>query len=707
MAEVGADTGTADRRIARLKRLLWPKERWRRACVCLLAVLAPIALADLIFPPPMERARHVSTVVTARDGAVLRAFPVEDGKWRLQANIETLDPAFVRALLAYEDKRFFAHSGVDPIAMVRAALSSASAGRVVSGGSTITMQTARLLEPRPRNVGSKLIESFRAMQLDWRYSKDEILELYLTLAPYGGNLEGVRAASWAYFGREPSNLSPDQIAMLIALPQSPEARRPDLRPDTAIAARKRVLDRLAGEGVFAADLAAESAEYPAPSRRDFPTLAWHAAETARALGGRNQGDIATTLNYPLQMQAEALAARARSQFVDGSQVALLVVDIGTRDVLASVGAADRQAPGGWIDLTNRKRSPGSTLKPFIYGLAFDDGIAAPATRIQDAPRRFASYRPDNFDRMFLGDVTVAEALQHSLNVPAVAALDAIGPRRFLSSLEFAGAHPSLPVSAEYDDGLAVALGGVGLTARDLAVLYAALGDGGKARPLNWLADRPKRKKPERPLTIMTPESASEIIDILRRAPTPQGRMPARLTQQAPEIAFKTGTSYGYRDAWAAGVGDGLAIVVWTGRADSAPRTATTGREDALPILFEAFDLAARILPKTASGPVLRHDLRDRPTPRPMASFESDARPPQILFPPTEAELWVDERHRSFVMAAEGRGRLDWYVEGRPLGRNAAGEAVWFPETPGFYKIAVVDADGRTTRSSVRVRTPEQ
>lgn len=692
----------AHRLITRWRSLEW----YRRGAVVALALLAPVALADLIFPPPMARAQHTSAVVTASDGAVLRAFPVDDGKWRLKADIDHIDPAFIRALLAYEDKRFYAHTGVDPAALVRAAASSASAGRIVSGGSTITMQTARLLEPRPRNIGSKLIEAFRAMQLDWRYSKDEILELYLTLAPYGGNLEGVRAASWAYFGREPDNLSPDQIAMLIALPQSPEARRPDLKPDNAIAARKRVLDRLAGEGVFAADLAAESAEYSAPTRRDFPALAWHAAETARAIGADGSNDIAMTLNYALQKEAEALAARAQENFVDGSQVALLIVDIQTRNVLASVGAADRRAPGGWIDLTNRKRSPGSTLKPFIYGLAFDDGIAAPTTRIQDAPRRFASYRPDNFDRMFRGDVTVAEALQHSLNVPAVATLDAIGPRRFLSSLDFAGANPTLPVSAEYDDGLAVALGGVGLTARDLAVLYAALGDEGRARPLNWLADAPKPDPKSAPLHIMTSESAHEIIDILRRAPTPQGRMPARLTQQAPEIAFKTGTSYGYRDAWAAGVGDGLAIVIWTGRADSAPRAATTGRQDALPILFEVFDLAARILPQNATGPILRHEPPDRHAPRPLAKFESEGTPPQILFPPSDSELWVDERHTSFVMAAEGRGKLDWYVEGRPLARNAAGEPVWHPETPGFYRIAVVDPAGRTTRSRVRVRTPE-
>ena len=245
-------------------RLWWPPEWWRRVALVVLYLLLPLVLIDWLLPPPRYRADAVSGVVLDRRGAVMRIFPVEDGKWRMKAHLEGIDPDFVEALLAYEDKRFMVHGGVDLLALGRAAGSLAASGEVVSGGSTITMQTARLLEPRPRNIVSKAIEAFRAWQIEKRLSKEEILELYLTMAPYGGNLEGVRAASWAYFGREPDNLSPDQIAMLIALPQSPEARRPDLRPKAAIVARERVLMRLADEGVFAKDLAAESAEYPAP-----------------------------------------------------------------------------------------------------------------------------------------------------------------------------------------------------------------------------------------------------------------------------------------------------------------------------------------------------------------------------------------------------------------------------------------------------------
>jgi penicillin-binding protein 1C len=691
------------------RRWWWPEEWWRKAALVALYVLIPLSALDFFLPPPMANTRDVSTVIEDKRGAALRVFPVEDGKWRIRADLDRLDPDFVTSLLAYEDSRFLSHTGVDPLAMGRAALSLASAGRVVSGGSTITMQTARLLEPRPRTLGAKLIESVRAVQLERRYSKKQILELYLTLAPYGGNLEGVRAASWAYFGREPDNLSPDQIAMLIALPQSPEARRPDLKPQNAVTARKRVLDRLAAKGVFAADLAAESAEYPAPARRDFPALAWHAADEARARADA-AGDIRTTLDISLQKELEALSLRAAGPAHEGVQIAIMAVEIGSREVRAAVGSSYRDRAGGWIDLTNRPRSPGSTLKPFIYGMAFDDGVASADTRIADAPKRFASYRPDNFDRVFRGDVTVAQALQHSLNVPAVAALDSVGARRFAAALANAGAELSMPLTSDDDTGLAIALGGAGLTVREVASLYAALGDGGHARPLVWLASeaaaRAKTLKSLPSTQIMSAESAREIIDILSAAPTPSGRMPAKLTQDAPEIAFKTGTSYGYRDAWAAGVSGGYAVIVWMGRADGAPRPGVTGRDGALPVLFEAFDAIARVTPARGSGPALREDQEgDHAPPAPLAQFEHENAPPQILFPPDNAEVWSDEEHTSFVLAAEGRGRLTWYADGAPVERNAAGDAVWRPGAPGFYDLAVVDAAGRTARSRVRIRTP--
>ncbi len=686
----------------------WPAEWWRKAALVALYVLIPVWALDFLLPPPLARFNEVSGVVMDRRGAVLRVFPVDDGKWRMRAHVAELDPDFVDALLAYEDKRFRNHGGVDFLAMARATGSLATSGRIVSGGSTITMQTARLLEPRPRNIVSKMIESVRAWQLERRYTKDEILELYLTLAPYGGNLEGVRAASWAYFGREPDNLSPDQIAMLIALPQSPEARRPDLHPQAAIVARERVLMRLADEGLFARDLATESADYPAPKRRSFPTLAWHASEEALKRAA-DPDNIGTTLDLSLQKEVEQLATRAAGPTREGTQVAIMVVDVATREVRAAAGSANRGTAGGWIDLTNRPRSPGSTLKPFIYGMAFDDGVASPDTRIADAPRRFSTYRPDNFDRTFRGDVTVAQALQHSLNVPAVAALDSVGAQRFAAALSFAGADLSMPLTGDDDAGLAIALGGAGLTVRDLTLLYAALADDGRALPLHWLKIESEAAltKKERATQIMSAQSARQIVDILASAPAPAGRMPAMLTQEAPVIAAKTGTSYGFRDAWAAGTGNGHAVVVWIGRADSAPRPGVTGRDAALPVLFEVFDVVERITPKRASGPPLREEIAGSHTPpSALARFERQNAPPQILFPPDGAEVWKDGEHTSFVLAAEGRGKMNWYVDGKPLARNVAGDAVWRPRDSGFYEVFVVDDAGRTAKARVRIMTPE-
>jgi penicillin-binding protein 1C len=660
------------------------------ACVVVLLGL------DHALPPPLERLDRVSGVVRDRNGEVLRVFPVEDGRWRLPARLEEIDPDLIDALLAYEDSRFYNHPGVDPIAVLRAARDGLSSGRIVSGASTLSMQVARLIEPRKRTFAAKLLQMARAIQLEMRFSKDEILEHYLTLAPYGGNLEGVRAASWAYFGREPTELTIEEIALLIALPQSPEARRPDRNPHQARLARGRVLDRLALVGLAAPGAALDAADDPAPERARFPSGAWHASESIlRQSGG---GDFVSTLDASLQSALESAVQAELPVGEPDLQLAVLVVETSTRSVRAALGSASRDRAGGWIDLTDRPRSPGSTLKPFIYGMAFDDGLAAGQTRISDLPTRFAGYRPDNFDRMFRGDVTIAEALQHSLNVPAVTALDGVGARRFNAALGYAGAMPARPRQAGRDDGLAVALGGAGMSVRQLAILYSALADGGIARPLRWTRESPAS---EGGFSILSSESADEVLEILRNAPHPAGRMPASLTRQAPAVAFKTGTSYGFRDAWAAGVSDRHTVIVWSGRADGAPRDGITGREGALPILFRVFDLVAQF-DADAVAPT-RHRVVAEEAPLTLERFHRDPAP-HILFPPDGAEVWSDQMDRGFVLAAQSGQTLDWYADGASVPRNVAGDAVWYPAGPGFYNISAVDARGRTTRSMVRVRT---
>lgn len=643
-------------------------------------------------------------MVTDREGRPLRAFPAEGGRWRFAADLEEVDPLFIEALLAVEDKRFYSHGGVDWLAMVRAAATSASAGRVVSGGSTITMQTARLLEPRPRTIGSKLIEFVRATQIELRLSKREILELYLTLAPYGGNLEGVRAASWSYFGHAPDRLSDDQIALLIALPQSPEARRPDRRPEAARAGRAAVAAKLVRLGVFDDRRADEAMSTALPSRRAFPARAWHPAAKAYAEAGG--ADTVSTLDAGLQSDLEGLLQSAADRIGPEVQLAAMVVDIETRAVRAAAGSATRDRPGGWIDLTRRARSPGSTLKPFIYAIAFDDGAAAPTTRIADLPKRFAAYNPENFDRSFRGDVTIAQALQHSLNVPAVLALDRIGPGRFAAALALAGAPPQVRGSADEDAGLALALGGAGLTMRDLARLYAALGDDGVSKPIIWLADQEVSNAARPGRRFVSAASAERVLRILRDSPAPAGRAPSKLAADAPQIAFKTGTSYGYRDAWAAGVSGGHAIIVWVGRADGAPRPGKTGRSEALPLLFDLADRARlRLDHEDREGDRARPE-RDTRVAGPLDGLGPQSAPPEILFPPHRAELWAGAVSgapaRAFVFAGRGQGRLRWFIDGAPAEIDAAGQPIWRPETLGFYTVTAVDGAGRAARAMVRV-----
>ena len=467
---------------------------FRVVCAGLLALVvlvnaagfAAVEILRRLGPPPLGGTLAYSRLIVDRDGRLLRPFATKDGIWRLPAKAEEVDKRFLAMLVAYEDKRFLSHRGVDPIALMRAVWQALRHWRVVSGGSTLTMQVARLLEPRPeRTLAAKAIEMMRALQLEQRLSKDEILTLYLALAPYGGNLEGARAASLAYFGKEPKRLSTAEAALLVALPQAPEARRPDRDAVAARAARERVLARLEASGAFGRGQGEAARSEATPTgRRAFPMLAAHIADRLAKAPGAGVVEV-TTIARPLQEKLEALARERAGDLGGGVSVAILAVDNATGEVRSHVGGVgyfDR-ARAGQIDLANVLRSPGSTLKPFIYGLAFEDGLAHPETLVDDRPTSFGAYRPENFDDTFQGTVTVRHALQQSLNVPAVLLLRAVGPNRLVARMRNAGAAPSLPPEAA--PGLAVGLGGAGVKLTDLAALYVALARGGEAVPLAW------------------------------------------------------------------------------------------------------------------------------------------------------------------------------------------------------------------------------
>lgn len=670
-------------------------KRWARV---LLVVLFAVFTLDQLFAPPLQRVREVSPVVLDHNGEWLMAFTTRDGAWRLEARLNEIDPEFQRRLIAIEDERFWFHPGFDPIALARASVSYVRAGRVTQGGSTITMQLARLLEPRPRTIQSKLIEIIRAIQIEARLSKREILSAYLTMAPYGGNLQGVRAASRAYFQRDPQWLDDAEMAQLIALPQAPEARRPDRHPQAARAARDRVLDLFASAHLINRRRAEEGKESAIPARAPFPYSAPHAA-FALVREHPGEGVVHSSLDATLQRGLEGLVRRRAVELEREAQIAILAVQIDGRAVRARIGGAGRERAGGYIDMTRAVRSPGSALKPFLYAIAFDENIVAPETLVRDAPRRFGGYLPENFDRRFHGDVTLEDALRHSLNLPAVATLERIGAGRFQSALTRAGANVRMPHRADSEPGLALALGGVGLTMEDLVQLYAALGDRGEARPL-VTGDVATFAFSRR---FVRPQTAERVLEILATSPHLAGRVPAQVAQGAPQVAFKTGTSYGFRDAWAMGVSNGYAIGVWVGRPDGAPRPGATGRSEALPILFEAFDMIG-----TPDQPEHEPEHHDPVAPA-LARFEGNERENlSILFPPSGAEVLVLDYgagSRGLSLSARGgRAPLTWYAEGsRVGGEGTSGRAIWRPSAPGFYNVTVVDADGQSAHVRVRIR----
>ena len=665
---------------------------------------AAVGLAETFGPPPLGKNLDYSQTVLGSDGDLLRAYLTPKGRWRLPASRTDVDPRFIEALLAYEDKRFFSHHGVDPLAMTRAAYQLATRGEIVSGGSTISMQVARLLEPRrKRSLYAKYRQMVRALQLERTLDKDKILSLYLTLAPYGGNLEGIRAASFAYFGKEPRRLTLGETARLVALPQSPEYRRPDRHPEKARAARNRVLDRISDSGLFSEQELSKGKSEPVPNaRKPMPLSAPHASDAARsALSG--QLIIRLTINARLQRRLEGLARERASSLGEAMSVAIVVANIQTGRVVARVASPDYfdQTRAGQVDLTRALRSPGSTLKPFIYGLGFEDGLVHPETLIEDRPIRFGNYAPENFDQTFQGTVTVRRALQMSLNVPAVALLDAVGPSRLLARLGDAGAALKLP--KHETAGLALGLGGIGIRLIDLTALYGGLARHGTVTPLY---ERDDQALPDK--RLMEPVAAWYVVDVLSGAPPPTNALGGR-------IAFKTGTSYGYRDAWAVGFDGKYAVGVWTGRPDGAPVPGLVGRTAAAPILFDVFARLAQQPTPLRRAPKGVLNAKTAQLPPPLRRFaarqsQGEATSPdvRILFPPDGAALVLSADGAALdpvpIKIAGGTPPLNVLVDGLPLKTARGPGTVFFsPEGPGFVRLTVTDASGAADSVTVRLQ----
>ncbi|TQI74117.1 penicillin-binding protein 1C [Bosea sp. AK1] len=680
-----------------------------------LAISAIAATAALILNarslPPLDlsAAADRSTVVLDREGRLLRPFLTADGRWKLPVTGDDVDPRYLAMLKAFEDKRFDDHRGIDPLSMLRAAGQMLMNGRVVSGGSTLTMQVARLLEPRKeRTLAAKLRQAVRAIELERRFDKARILDLYLTLAPFGGNLEGVRAASFAYFGKEPKRLSTAEAALLVALPQSPETRRPDRFVEAARKARERVLERVEQAGLATSDEVAAARNEPIPTaRRPFPNLSPHVAEQAVAEAPAERVQK-LSLDARLQTALEGLARERSLGLNPQVSIAILAVDNETGEIRASVGGVDYFAAerAGSLDLTRALRSPGSALKPFIYALAFDSGIAHPETMLEDRPARYGIYIPENFDMTFQGMVSARKALQFSLNVPAVELLSAVGPQRFLSRLRDAGISIAMPRDSAAP-GLAVGLGGVGITLQDLTRAYVGLARGGEMLPLRFRQEAtPSGPAPR----LVEPVAAWYVADTLLGAPPPLNAVPGR-------IAYKTGTSYGYRDAWAVGFDRKHTIGVWVGRADNGAVPGLVGRAVAAPILFDAFarlGIDPRPFPQPADAivastshlpPPLRHLRQD--VPKTVTAMMTPTL--KLAFPPDGARIdlsaaALDGNGRLNLKAAGGSPPYTWLVDGTPVTEpQRRRETQWQPPGKGFMRISVIDATGASESVSVRLQ----
>lgn len=582
------------------------RRRWlRRSVWLILGLVALVLMLDRLLPPPIAqfRSQSAAQVVVDRDGRTLRAFADQRGVWRTPVSVEEVSPYYIEALLSYEDRRYYQHPGVDPLALVRAVGQALTHQRIVSGGSTLSMQVARLIEDLPHNVPGKLLQIARALQLEARLSKREILELYLAHAPFGGPLEGVEAASRSYLGKSAADLSRAEAALMVVLPQAPSRLRPDRHPQRAQRARDKVLRRMARLGVWSLDEVEQARiESVVAQRLTTPRFA---PLLARRLVRRNNAQrVRSHIDLDWQRIVEERVAAYMDRLPPRTSAAVMVMEAATAEVRVYVGSARFADPQrlGHIDMVRAGRSPGSTLKPFLYGLALDQGLIHSESLLVDAPRTLRGYRPSNFGGAFQGPVSAADALRLSLNVPAVDLLERVGPATFAAKLAHAGVELRLPAAAE--PNLSIILGGAATNLEALVGAYRALGSNGLSATPRLTADQPLRER-----YLLSPGAAWIIRETLQRDPFRAGSGSLFLPGRSNQLAWKTGTSFGFRDTWAVGLSGGLVLGVWIGRPDGTPVPGEYGAVTALPLLAQVLQSLppiahSRTRPKSVSQHVV-------------------------------------------------------------------------------------------------------
>jgi len=540
---------------------------------------------DAIFPFNPEKVPY-SRLVLASDSTLLHGFLSADDKWRMKAAHGEITPDLRKAFIFKEDKWFYYHPGVNPFSIVRAAINNLRAGRRTSGASTITMQLARMLKPAPRNIGSKVTEMFRALQLEYHYSKDEILRFYLNKLPFGGNVEGVKAASLIYFGQAPKALSLAQVAMLTVIPNNPNALKPGSDISLLKKERNKWLMKMKNAGLFNESSLADALTEPFEHKRfAIPVLAGHLAYRFR-FSSEKSNEVVTSIVPEKQFITEQLVANHVRWLrpMNITNAAALVINNHNMHVEAYVGSAGFFEKGyqGQVDGVQALRSPGSALKPLLYALCFDHGLICPRSVVTDVPVNFSGYRPENYDETYRGKITVEQALAQSLNVPAVKLLDQLGPEVFINSMASSGFRWVDKNKSKL--GLSIVLGGCGTTLAELAALYAAFANQGIYRPLVFSHDQKSLISD----SVCSPGAAymvTEILTSLRRPDLPNQYQSAA---DLPKIAWKTGTSYGRRDGWAIGYNRDYTVAIWTGNFPGNGEPELNGTDCAVPLLFNIF-----------------------------------------------------------------------------------------------------------------------
>lgn len=637
--------------------------------------------------PDLTRYEQSSRSVTDSEGNILSYTRSADDKVRLKTTVDKVDPLYLKMLLASEDQRFYSHFGVDPLAIARAFISNIKSEHIVSGASTLAMQTARALEPHPRTLLYKLKEACAALYLTLNRGREGVLNLYLTMTPFGADIEGVKLASLRWFGHTPEHLSPEEAALLVALPRAPELIRPDLHPNRASYYVKDVLRLAVAKGILSEDTAQAAANAPLPKK--LLSFTQHERGLASYLQKNYRGDeITTTIDPRLENFLLDLGAQFRAIHPAPLELAAVIIDRKSNCIAGYLGSADES---NFLPLAHAVRSPGSALKPFAYALAFEQELLHPYTLLCDEQEIFGSFMPRNYSGKFKGVITAEEALIYSLNIPALKVMQSISPEFFLQRLNHT--HEVLKTPPHTSPSLAIALGGVGISLYDLTVLYAVLEEDGE---LTWPKLVLKEQQNNETVRILKKGSARAVSEILKKLPAPQG-----LTKVS-ELSYKTGTSWGSRDAWALGSLGDYTAGVWIGRPDGMSVGTLSGYTDAAPILYKILTTCTPFFepkePLKSSEslpqfpPELLKDLRH-------SKHSLDPHTLSIEFPKDRSIIAPGRNGRVYLMLKGG-------IPPFYLNVNGHGEEThdsFVPKTDGPHCISVLDSAGHSSTINIDIR----